>query len=82
MNRTQKIVWTTYLLIFVVLYFSQSTLSLSKPRVISPEEVKMIAKGIGNLTPTWSEVLWSRFLYLGWIPTLTLHFIWRGKKKK
>lgn len=79
MNKTQKIIWTVYLLVFVVLYFNQAIFSVVKPRIISPEEIKLMAAGWPGPT-LWYLYLWHKFLYLGWIPAIILHFIWRDKK--
>jgi len=82
MNKTQKTIWSVYLLVVVILYFDQAIFSV-KPRIISPEEIKLIVAGkSGFVNPTIPQYLWHKFLYLGWIPALMLHFIWRDRKKR
>lgn len=78
-NKTQKIIWSIYFLTLFILFFLKIT--FSEYRIISPDEIKMLAKGYPISHP-WYFTLWSMYLRLAWIPTVILHLIWKDKEGK
>ena len=79
MNKTQKIIWTIYFLLFfsfliVKIYFSET-------RIIQPYEIIAVSKGYPlGLTPY--TILWRIYLFTAWIPALILSGLWKDKKIK
>jgi len=81
LNKPQKTIWSVWLVLLFILFFVKNIMPFLYPKIIAPEEIKLIAKGYTASEP-WYSLLWSMYLCFAWIPTIILHFIWKNKENK
>lgn len=81
LNKPQKTIWSVYLVFLFILFFVKKLMPVLYPKIIAPEEIKLIAKGY-RVSEPWYSLLWSMYLCFAWIPTVILHLIWKDKESK